>query len=167
MDGGLGVGHPGGISGRWKGVVQRFCQRYCLCHTIQVFPETWLRTSHIGTVSSGTVTLWVVSPDCVPGLRFRDGVSESVFPTCVSRTVFPDSKDLTHRPQSSSFLGLPYRIRNMNPQKELLWGLWVITVQFTVLVGKLEDGLPRLAHPHGAGHLPNFPTCRVSWGTKG
>ena len=32
---------------------------------------------------------------------------------------------LTHRPQSSSFLGLPYRVLNMNPQKELLWGLWV------------------------------------------
>ena len=29
------------------------------------------------------------------------------------------------RPQSSSVLGLPYRILNMNPQKELLWGLWV------------------------------------------
>ena len=31
----------------------------------------------------------------------------------------------THMPQSSSFLGLPYRILNMNPKKELLWGLWV------------------------------------------
>ena len=32
----------------------------------------------------------------------------------------------THRPQSSSFLGLPYRILNMNPKKELLWSLWVV-----------------------------------------
>ena len=31
----------------------------------------------------------------------------------------------THRPQSSSFLGLPCRILIMNPKKELLWGLWV------------------------------------------
>ena len=31
----------------------------------------------------------------------------------------------TDRPHSSSFLGLPCRILNMNPQKELLWGLWV------------------------------------------
>ena len=31
----------------------------------------------------------------------------------------------THRPHSGSFLGLPYRILNMNPKKELLWGLWV------------------------------------------
>ena len=31
----------------------------------------------------------------------------------------------THRPLSSSFLGLPYRILNMNHKKELLRGLWV------------------------------------------
>ena len=31
----------------------------------------------------------------------------------------------TQRPQSSSFSGLPYRILNMNRQKELLRGLWV------------------------------------------
>ena len=31
----------------------------------------------------------------------------------------------THRPLSSSFLGLPYRILNMNQKKELLRGLWV------------------------------------------
>ena len=33
----------------------------------------------------------------------------------------------THRPLSSSFLGLPYRILNMNHKKELLRGLWVET----------------------------------------
>ena len=27
-------------------------------------------------------------------------------------------------PRVVPFLGLPYRILNMNPQKELLWGLW-------------------------------------------
>ena len=37
----------------------------------------------------------------------------------------PPSFSPTHRPQSSSFLGLPYRILNMNLKKELLWGLWV------------------------------------------
>ena len=31
----------------------------------------------------------------------------------------------THRPQSSSLLGLPCRILNMNHKKELLWGLRV------------------------------------------
>ena len=31
----------------------------------------------------------------------------------------------THKPHSSSFLGLSYRILNMSPNKELLWGLWV------------------------------------------
>ena len=32
----------------------------------------------------------------------------------------------TLRPQSSSFLGLPYRILDMNPKKELLWGLRIV-----------------------------------------
>ena len=31
----------------------------------------------------------------------------------------------THRPLSSSFLGLPERILNVNHKKELLRGLWV------------------------------------------
>ena len=31
----------------------------------------------------------------------------------------------THRPLSSCFLGLPYRILNINHKKELLRGLWV------------------------------------------
>ena len=31
----------------------------------------------------------------------------------------------THRPLSSSFLGLPYGIRNINHKKEPLRGLWV------------------------------------------
>ena len=33
--------------------------------------------------------------------------------------------DYTHRLLSSSFLGLPYRILNMNHKKELLRSLWV------------------------------------------
>ena len=32
---------------------------------------------------------------------------------------------LAHRPLSSSFLGLPYRILNINHKKEELRGLWV------------------------------------------
>ena len=31
----------------------------------------------------------------------------------------------THRPLSSSFLGLPYRILSSNHKKELLRGLWI------------------------------------------
>ena len=48
------------------------------------------------------------------GLRFRaSGFRDS-------------SKDgLTHRPLSNSFLGLPYRILNINHKKERLRGLWV------------------------------------------
>ena len=40
----------------------------------------------------------------------------------------------THRPLSSSFLGLPYRILNMNHKKELLRGLWVEKL----LLGRLD-----------------------------
>ena len=54
----------------------------------------------------------------------------------------------THRPLSSSFLGLPYRILNINHKKELLRGLWVgsRTLGFGVLGSKCrvqsaEDGL--------------------------
>ena len=32
---------------------------------------------------------------------------------------------LTHRPLSSAFLGLPYRILNINHKKELLRSIWV------------------------------------------
>ena len=35
----------------------------------------------------------------------------------------------THRLHSSSFLGLPYRILNINHKKELKWSLWVIPKQ--------------------------------------
>ena len=38
----------------------------------------------------------------------------------------------THRPQSSSFLGLPYRILNMNPKRELLWGLWLESIYINI-----------------------------------
>ena len=40
----------------------------------------------------------------------------------------------THRPLSSSFLGLPYRILNTNHKKELLRGLWVLIVSIVVPV---------------------------------
>ena len=36
-------------------------------------------------------------------------------------------KSCTHRPLSSSLLGLPYRVLSMNHKKELLRGLWVIS----------------------------------------
>ena len=35
----------------------------------------------------------------------------------------------------SPFLGLPYRILNINPQKELLWSLWVFLLGSTALTG--------------------------------
>ena len=36
------------------------------------------------------------------------------------------SSNSTHSPLGSSFWGLPYRILNINPKKELLRGLWVV-----------------------------------------
>ena len=38
--------------------------------------------------------------------------------------------DSTHRLLSSSFLGLPYRILNVNHEKELLRSLWVSIPKF-------------------------------------
>ena len=47
--------------------------------------------------------------------EIKEGVSEIVGPKL----------DSTHRPLSSSFLGLRYRILNINHKKELLRDLWV------------------------------------------
>ena len=45
---------------------------------------------------------------------------------------------VTHRPQSSSFLGVPYRILNMNPQKELLWGPWVTMIPRVMIMWNIR-----------------------------
>ena len=39
--------------------------------------------------------------------------------------LFPCLTCISQRLQSSTFLGLPYRILNMSPKKELLWSLRV------------------------------------------
>ena len=46
-------------------------------------------------------------------------------------------EDLPIGPIVVRFWGLPYRILNMNPKKELLWGLWVYPKQSTYLKGVL------------------------------
>ena len=46
----------------------------------------------------------------------------------------------THRLLSSSFLGLPYRILNMNPKKELLRSLWVEVSFFFFLLSTSPKG---------------------------
>ena len=40
----------------------------------------------------------------------------------------------THRPLSSSVLGLPYRILNINHKKELLRGVWVVVLVVVAVV---------------------------------
>ena len=64
----------------------------------------------------------------------------------------------THRPQSSSFLGLPYRIVNMNPKKELLWGLWVNTNRHTRAPSRLPG--PATLGEDGAGGASTL----AAWG---
>ena len=55
--------------------------------------------------------------------RYCDGFHTLPLSSTVSRRP-------THRLQSSSSLGLPYRILNINHKKELLRSLWVVTALF-------------------------------------
>ena len=59
-------------------------------------------------------------------LRGQSGCDDA--PQDMSRHA-PQACVIAHRPHSSSFLGLCYRILNMNPAKELLRGLWVFFAQ--------------------------------------
>ena len=75
-----------------------------------------------------TVNLWDHIGIIVPSKRLPNSTTKS-------RTLKlqPEIQSLqglktlysTQRPRSTSFWGLPYRILYMNPEKELLWGLWV------------------------------------------
>ena len=49
-------------------------------------------------------------------------------------------RETAHRPLSSSFLGLPYRIRSINHKKELLKGPWVVSGRLTFLKIRIEAG---------------------------
>ena len=72
---------------------------------------------------------------------------------------------LTHRPLSSSFLGLPYRLLNIRHKKELLRGLWVITIDCLCIHGpdlehtsamceKFKDRKPQYRHLKPYKSLP-------------
>ena len=60
--------------------------------------------------------------------RFLPNLSQNESHNAVSSDFVLDltCKPYTHRPLSSSFLGLHCRILNMNHKKELLRGLWVV-----------------------------------------
>ena len=45
---------------------------------------------------------------------------------------------ITQRLLSSSFLGLPYRILNMNLKKELLRSLWGCSMEWTCISSRVE-----------------------------
>ena len=65
-----------------------------------------------------------LSPDANRALRLDVEGSVSSLPIGPKVVPFWDSLIEFYRPQSSSFLGFRYRILNMNPKKELLWGQW-------------------------------------------
>ena len=48
----------------------------------------------------------------------------------------------THRPLSSSFLGLPYRLLNINHKKEILRGLWAECTTNSRVLGFGGDRYP-------------------------
>ena len=56
----------------------------------------------------------------------------------------------THRPLSSSFLGLPYRILTMNHKKEQLRSLWADTTNPNPLTPKPASPCPSIRHPPGS-----------------
>ena len=63
----------------------------------------------------------------VPGVGFCTTRSSSACDdrSPIDRDHDDEKEEVTHGLHSSSFLGLPYRILNMNHPKEPLWSLWV------------------------------------------
>ena len=75
--------------------------------------------------------------------------SGSVQPVLGLRGCLPSSLRLyyTHRLYGSSFLELLHRILNMSPKEELLWILWVMTLNSLPLLEVLRRVLHRLPDP--------------------
>ena len=57
-------------------------------------------------------------------VAMKEGPTE-VLCLAVAMVISHGTWEGTHRPLSSSFLGLPYRILNISHKKELIRGLWV------------------------------------------
>ena len=74
------------------------------------------------------------------------------WPNEVWRTSPFDCPYSTHRPLSSSFLGLPYRILNINHKEELLRGLWVA----------VREVLQPDAQPSSADVYDSASVCRYA-----
>ena len=70
------------------------------------------------------------------------------------------SNGFTHRPLSSSFLGLPYRIVNIHHKKELHRGLWV-ELKGLWLLDCPRWVHPELQSPYGAPKTLNLDRFRA------
>ena len=70
---------------------------------------------------------------------------------CMSVIIPSCTYPQAHRLHSSSFWGLPYRIRNMNPQKELQRSLQVYARIAHLTMSKISEAL----------RSSSVPTCRV------
>ena len=99
-----------------------------MCFTYSYTHMSYLYTYiHVSTYLFNQEVVCFVAPSYLRRWLSRSGVPST--PRWSTNSGFA-AKGLgfgfTDRPHSSSFLGLPYRILNMNPNKELLWGLWVV-----------------------------------------
>ena len=70
----------------------------------------------------------------------------------------------THRPQSSSFLGLPSRILNMNPEKELLWDLWVVVNGDLITCAEYNHQAIGAHQPHNTAHTLSLRSWQYDLG---
>ena len=71
----------------------------------------------------------------------------------------------THRPLSSSFLGFPCRILNINHKKELLRGLWVVSVLSLHQEASLEKRAQCIAGSSSRRESGSL-SCSGGFGTK-
>ena len=79
---------------------------------------------------SGNRTLRTPAHQTCKALTHKNPSFATAAKTLGPAALAPLLYDSTQRPQSSSFLGLPFRILNVNPKKELLWGLRVLRLLF-------------------------------------
>ena len=119
---------------------------FCKQRYIYIYIHTYLQEMGIlslGFVGFVNATKCQVSHNGAP--RFPHNVADVQWQRLVQAGT-------THRPLSSSFLGLPYRILNINHKKELLRGLWVPAQEHC-----------RTTHPHEAPSIRGTSCWARDW----